>query len=90
MWKHVITETTFWTHTSAAALERQNNRNLNETVQENLWQEKIHQVLAVSTDVKIPSVFIDPVAQIFVDPCNPKYTQPEQREVEKFIEYTDK
>jgi len=90
MWKHVITETTFWKHTNAAATERLNKRQLNDSIQETNWQDKIHEVLAVPRDVKVPSVFIDPVVHIYVDHCNPKYTRPEQREIQKFLEYNDK
>jgi hypothetical protein len=35
-------------------------------------------------------MFIDPVVDIFVDPCDPKYRQPSQREKEKFHEWTQR
>ncbi len=44
MWRHVVTETTFWKHSEAAAMERLTKRNLNDTIQESLWREKIHEV----------------------------------------------
>ncbi len=91
MWKHVITETTFWKHSKAAVEDRINNRkNLNDSIQESLWREKLHEDLGVPRDVIVPSVFIDPVVHIFVDPCSPNYSPPEDGEIRKFKEYTDK
>jgi hypothetical protein len=90
MWKHVVTETTFWKHSTAATNDRRDNRQMNDTLQELQWREKIHKDLGIPKEVNIPSVFIDPVVHIFVDPCNSKYTAPEEIEKDKFIEYTDK
>ena len=33
-------------------------------------------------------LFIDPVVDVFVDPCNPEYTEPTIREKEKFYDWT--
>jgi len=35
-------------------------------------------------------MFIDPVVDIFVDPCNPGFRPPSQREKEKFHEWTQR
>jgi hypothetical protein len=90
MWTHVITETTFWKHSQAHVLDRLEKQSLNESVRESILHEKLFKTLNVSREIRVPNVFIDPVAHIFVDPCNPKYSKPEPREIEKFIEYTDK
>jgi hypothetical protein len=91
MWKHVITETTFWSHRESADTQRKQTRgNLDEELQEKLWKEKFHTELNVPRDIRIPGVFIDPVVNIFADPCNSNFNSPEKREIEKFTEYTDK
>ncbi len=90
MWKHVIIETTFWKHGKADVLDRQRTRKINESILEKNWQEEIYKKLAVSKNILIPSVFIDPVVDIFVDPCNEYYMEPESREIVKFIENVDK
>ncbi len=90
MWTHVITETTFWKHSQAHVLDRLEKQNLNESVRESTWQANLYENLTVSREIRVPNVFIDPVVHIFVDPCNPKYSKPEPREIEKFIEHTDK
>ena len=41
-------------------------------------------------DVEIPFLFIDPVVDIFKDPCNSGTTQVTTREKEQFQKYTDK
>ena len=35
-------------------------------------------------------MFIDPVVDVFVDPCDPSFRKPEQREKEKFVEWTQR
>lgn len=34
--------------------------------------------------------FIDPVVDVFADPCHPSFRKPEQREKEKFVEWTQR
>jgi hypothetical protein len=89
MWKHVITETTFWKHSAAANKDREQNRGLDEEKQSKLWKEKFHNDLNVAKDVEIPGVFIDPSLPIFSDPCQrTDQIVPEPNEIEKFKENT--
>ena len=41
-------------------------------------------------DLQIPFLFIDPVVDIFEDPCDKKASQVTSREKEQFQKYTDK
>ena len=51
---------------------------------QDLWDTKFHSApLNVDPSIRIPSMFIDPVVDIFVDPCDPSFRQPR----EFFINY---
>lgn len=63
----------------------------NKFCSQELWASKFHSdPLNVNADLRIPTMFIDPVVDIFVDPCEPTYRKPEQREKEKFVEWTQR
>ena len=64
---------------------------LDEGKRQQLWAEKFHgSPLNVDPAIRIPTMFIDPVVDIFIDPCNPEFRKPEQREKEKFVEWTQR
>ena len=92
MWKHVVTETTFWSHSARAAEFRSRERDgLNEEKRQELWARKFHSPpLNVDRSLKIPTVFIDPIADVFDDPCEAGFRPPERREVRQFAEWTNR
>ena len=51
---------------------------------------QIHQAHNIPEDLKIPFLFIDPVVDIFKDPCNDGTREVTSREKEQFQKYTDK
>ena len=75
MWRHVVTETTFWSHSAAEVRKRMQERDrLDEVKRQNLWDQKFHMApLNVDPKLKIPTMFIDPIVDVFVDPCDPTY-----------------
>ena len=63
----------------------------NETTQTDEWINTFNQKLAGNQNISAPPLlFIDPVADVFVDPCYSKYKEPEKGEREAFIKYTNK
>ena len=64
---------------------------LDEEKRQNLWDKKFHSSpLNVNPSIRIPTMFIDPVVDVFVDPCEPSYRPPSLREKEKFHEWTQR
>ena len=64
---------------------------LDEAKRQDLWNLKFHSPpLNVEPSIRIPSMFIDPVVDVFVDPCEPTYRQPSRREKEKFHHWTQR
>jgi len=51
MWKHVVTETTFWKHTVEEAQKRNRTQNLDETKQDEMLRDKLYEELGVSRDI---------------------------------------
>ena len=89
MWKHVVTETTFWSHTEAEARKREYTMELTEEKRTRDWSNRFYRKpLLVDRVLDIPVLFIDPIARVFTDPCiTPMATQ---REKEKFLEWTSR
>ena len=64
---------------------------LDEAKRQDLWDTKFHSPpLNVEPSIRIPSMFIDPVVDVFVDPCDPTYRRPSRREKEKFLHWTQR
>ena len=64
---------------------------LNEEKRHKAWLQEIRDPpLKVNASLDIPMVFIDPVVQVFDDPCYFTYIKPSEREVEKFSYYTER
>ena len=64
---------------------------LDEAKRQDLWDTKFHSPpLNVEPSIRIPSMFIDPVVDVFVDPCDPTYRRPSRREKEKFLLWTQR
>jgi len=64
---------------------------LDEAKRQDLWNLKFHSPpLIVEPSIRIPSMFIDPVVDVFVDPCEPTVRQPSRREKEKFHQWTQR
>ena len=47
MWKHVVTETTFWGHSVAEVENRKRERNQDEATRQKQFAQKFHDVLGV-------------------------------------------
>ncbi len=91
MWKHVVVETTFWKHTKQEAEDRKARMMMDEESRSKEWENKLHlPPFNVNRTLNIPFVFIDPVVDVFEDTCNPNTMQPSKREVDKFMEQSDK
>ena len=64
---------------------------LTEEKRQNEWSSKFNTPpLSVDSSITIPVMFIDPVVEIFSDPCKPYYVGASIQEKEKFQEWTSK
>ena len=57
MWKHSITEVTFWQHHKRAVRDRKRNGNMTELYRHNLWNQQYKEALNIPVR-EIPSVYI--------------------------------
>merc|ERR550519_2334198 len=63
MWKHAVTEVTFWKHDRRSVRERQRRGGMDELKRHKEWNSQYKEELNVI--IEIPSVYIDPVLPIF-------------------------
>ena len=62
---------------------------MNEQKRTGEWSEKLHKApFNVNRSISLPFVYIDPVVDVFDDPCNDPRSMPSNQEFRAFEKYT--